>query len=215
MGLFSSLTGTGRSSPDDAVNIASPEFKANPFPFYARLRAEAPVHRVSLPDKRTAWLVARYDDVVAVLKDERFAKDRHNALTPEQRAKEPWVPAFARPLSRKVPGAEDLHVGGYILRGRAQSRQRRRANHRHGRQLEDLGRVVSAGAAGAEDRDQRNSKRQRRWRCLAEAQVSGRSQRPKAVPPRGHPRSWYCFRCRSLRPHSIGRRRRRASVRRA
>ena len=35
MSLFPWLTGTGRLSPNDAVNIASPEFKANPYPFYA------------------------------------------------------------------------------------------------------------------------------------------------------------------------------------
>ena len=68
------------------VNIASPAHKADPYPFYARLRAEAPVHRVTLPDRQTAWLVTRYDDVAAVLKDERFAKDKSNALTPEQAA---------------------------------------------------------------------------------------------------------------------------------
>ena len=32
------------------VNIASSEFKANPFPFYARLRSEAPVYRTKLLD---------------------------------------------------------------------------------------------------------------------------------------------------------------------
>jgi len=85
-----------------AVNIASPEFKANPHPFYARLRAEAPVYRTVLPDKRTAWLVARYDDVVAVLKDERFVKDRRNAMTPEQLAKVPWVPGMFKPLERNM-----------------------------------------------------------------------------------------------------------------
>jgi hypothetical protein len=42
-------------SPD----LASPRFKADPYPFYARLRAEAPVWRTTLPDKRTAWLVTR------------------------------------------------------------------------------------------------------------------------------------------------------------
>ena len=45
--------------PFATVNIASPEFKANPFPFYARLRSEAPVYRTKLPDKRNACLVTR------------------------------------------------------------------------------------------------------------------------------------------------------------
>jgi cytochrome P450 PksS len=84
------------------VNIASAEHKANPFPFYAQLRAEAPVFQVTLPDKQTAWLVTRYDDVAAVLKDERFAKDRFNALTKEQLAKQPWMPGIFKPLARNM-----------------------------------------------------------------------------------------------------------------
>jgi cytochrome P450 PksS len=83
-------------------NIAGPEHKANPFPFYARLRAEAPVYRVPLPHRQSAWLVTRYDDVVAVLKDERFAKDRLNALTKEQLARQPWMPSFFQPLMRNM-----------------------------------------------------------------------------------------------------------------
>jgi cytochrome P450 PksS len=50
------------------VAIATAEFKADPFPFYARLRAEAPVYRALLPDKTYAWLVTRYDDVALVLR---------------------------------------------------------------------------------------------------------------------------------------------------
>lgn len=102
MGLFSLLTAKGRSSPPEAVNIASPEFKANPFPFYARLRAEAPVYRSTLPTREPAWLVTRYDDVVAVLKDERFAKDRANALTPAQLARQPWFRSIFKSLQRHL-----------------------------------------------------------------------------------------------------------------
>jgi cytochrome P450 len=58
------------------VNIASPQFKATQYPFYARLRAEAPVARVALPDKRVAWLVTRYDDVLARCAfDQRYPQD--------------------------------------------------------------------------------------------------------------------------------------------
>lgn len=56
------------------TDLARPEFKANPYPFYARLRAEAPVCSTRLLNQPT-WLVSRYDDVVMVLKDERFTKD--------------------------------------------------------------------------------------------------------------------------------------------
>ena len=37
-----------------------------------------------------------------MLKDERFAKDKLNALDPEQPAKAPWVPGFLKPLKRNM-----------------------------------------------------------------------------------------------------------------
>ena len=81
-------------------NLASPEFKANPYPFYARLRAEAPIFRTTLPSREPAWLVTRYDDAVALLKDDRLAKDRRNAIAPGSKA--PWVPAMLRPLAQNM-----------------------------------------------------------------------------------------------------------------
>ncbi len=86
----------------EKVDISSPAFKADPYPFYAKLRDLAPVHPVTLGDKRTVWLVTRYDDVLTVLKDERFAKDKRSVLTPEQMAKEPWIPGFVKPLERNM-----------------------------------------------------------------------------------------------------------------
>ena len=83
-------------------NIASPEFKADPYPFYARLRAESPVFQVELPTRQPAWLITRYDDVAALLKDERFVKDKGNALSPEQAGKQPWVPGLFKPLARNM-----------------------------------------------------------------------------------------------------------------
>jgi cytochrome P450 len=84
------------------VDLFSPEFKANPYPHYARLRSEAPIYRVALPDGRGMWLVTRYADVAAVLKDERFVKDWRNALTPEQLAQVPPVPEVMKPLARNM-----------------------------------------------------------------------------------------------------------------
>lgn len=85
-----------------SVDITDAAFKANPFPFYAQLRAEAPIFAVKLPTKQRAWLVTRYDDVLSVLKDERFAKDRRNAMSPEQLKKEPWIPPMFKPLERNM-----------------------------------------------------------------------------------------------------------------
>ena len=55
-------------------DLAGPEFKANPHPFYARLRAEAPVHHTTYFGYRLCF-ITRYDDVVLALKDERLSKD--------------------------------------------------------------------------------------------------------------------------------------------
>lgn len=89
---------------DLQVNIVSAEFKANPFPLLARLRAQEPVFRTHLPDKaRTpVWLITRYEDVFALLKDERFPKNRRSALTPEQIRRLPWAPPMFRPLERNM-----------------------------------------------------------------------------------------------------------------
>jgi cytochrome P450 len=61
------------------VDLTTPQFKADPYPVYARLRAEAPVCRVRIGRRQFAWLITRYDDVLAALKDERLVKDRRNA----------------------------------------------------------------------------------------------------------------------------------------
>ncbi len=77
-------------------------FKADPYPTYARWRAESPVFCTTMVDKQRAWVVSRYDDVVTVLKDERFAKDKSRALTPEQLSRLPWMPKVVEPLERNM-----------------------------------------------------------------------------------------------------------------
>ena len=86
------------------VDVTDAKFKANPFPFYAQLRAEAPVFPVivPMPTKQRAWLVTRYDDVLDVLKDARFVKNPRNAMSPEQLKKMPWVPPMAKPLEQNM-----------------------------------------------------------------------------------------------------------------
>jgi cytochrome P450 len=84
------------------VDLFDPAFKADPYPTYARLRSSAPVHRASLPDGRGVWLITRYEDVLAVLKDRRFVKDWRTALTPEQLAGIPPIPEVMKPLSRNM-----------------------------------------------------------------------------------------------------------------
>jgi cytochrome P450 len=68
------------------IDMLDPAFKADPYPTYARLRAESPVHPVRLPDGRRAWLVSRYDDAMAALKDPRLVRSWRKVMSPEQLA---------------------------------------------------------------------------------------------------------------------------------
>jgi cytochrome P450 len=52
-------------------NPMDPEFVADPYPTYQRLRSEDPVHHSPLG----FWVLTRYEDVVANLRDPRFAKE--------------------------------------------------------------------------------------------------------------------------------------------
>ena len=89
-----------RSAPLDElanVDITSAGFKADPFTFYARLRADAPVFAVGLRLGRKvqrAWLVTRYDDVSSLLKnDAEFVKNPRNVKS-----------------RRRVPGPPKTHA---------------------------------------------------------------------------------------------------------
>src|SRR3990172_11841135 len=54
----------------------APEAHATPYPLYQQLRESDPIHWSELLD---GWILTRYDDVVAVLKDPRFSADRRRA----------------------------------------------------------------------------------------------------------------------------------------
>lgn len=95
------------SIPYEDIQIASPAFKRDPFPIYAHLRETKPVCAVKLPSGERAWLLTRYDDVAALLKDNRFAKDRANAQTQVQLAKQRRVPGIFAPLMRNMLDRDD------------------------------------------------------------------------------------------------------------
>ena len=61
-------------------DLFSPRFKADPFPTFTRMRQVAPLHAHKAPDGSTIWYITRYEDVTAVLRDDRnFCKDPRNA----------------------------------------------------------------------------------------------------------------------------------------
>jgi len=76
--LNTDLTSPGKTKKSGAVrtfnfNPLLPEFKANPYPTYHRLRAEDPIHPSFFLG---VWVLTRYADVKAVLRDPRFCSDQ-------------------------------------------------------------------------------------------------------------------------------------------
>jgi cytochrome P450 PksS len=80
------------------LDLVSQAFKANPYPTYARLRADAPVAFTRLPDGRQAWLISRYADVMTALKDPHLAKDRRKMATQHRMQFERFVEPMFKSL---------------------------------------------------------------------------------------------------------------------
>src|SRR5438046_9944191 len=64
------------ASHQELFNPLLPEFHADPYPFYHRLRSSAPVYQAPTG----LWVLTRYDDVVMVLRDGRFGRDGFEQL---------------------------------------------------------------------------------------------------------------------------------------
>ncbi len=71
----------------------APDFLADPYPFYRRLREEDPVH---WSPRLKAWVLTRYDDVKSVLLDREISSDR------------------MRPFFATLPGPEAERIGDVI-----------------------------------------------------------------------------------------------------
>lgn len=81
-------------------DFSSPAARANPQAVYALMREEDPVHRTVGPQTGNAvWILTRYDDCVAMLKDPRVGKDVYRNLPREEAQRwradpesdDPWV----------------------------------------------------------------------------------------------------------------------------
>jgi cytochrome P450 len=71
--MESRMTATvaAEAAPKIEFNPLSPDFIRDPYPFYHRLRAAAPVFKTAFGP----YLATRYEDVATVLRDKRFGKD--------------------------------------------------------------------------------------------------------------------------------------------
>ncbi len=93
--------------PFEPLPVGTAAFHADPWPAYARLRAERPLCRVRLPSGEEAVLATRHADVAALLKDARLAKDPANARTPATLTRTRRPPRMLRPLTRNLLALDD------------------------------------------------------------------------------------------------------------
>jgi cytochrome P450 len=90
------------------LDITSANFKANPWPACAHLRAEQPVVRVPVrvhASMDEAYLITRYEDAAAVLRDERFVKDVRSARDARHLGLS-WMPRALKPLAHTMLDAD-------------------------------------------------------------------------------------------------------------
>ena len=70
----------------------------DPYPLFARVRADGPVHEVTLADGHRAWLIVRHEEAKAALSHAGLSKDMHAALARDGAVVAEGLPgpAFAR-----------------------------------------------------------------------------------------------------------------------
>jgi cytochrome P450 len=94
--------GSAPMTPSDADNLSlaalqDPTLRANPYPFYERLRSHDPVHWDAAAGMDGGWVLTQHADVMAVLRDPRVSAER---LEPPQDAG--WLPAEYREAAGQV-----------------------------------------------------------------------------------------------------------------
>lgn len=81
----------------EAPELFTWEFATDPYPAYAWLRENAPVHRTRLPSGVEAWLVTRYADAKQTLADNRLSKNPAHHDEPAHAKGKTGIPGSARP----------------------------------------------------------------------------------------------------------------------
>src|SRR5687767_13175690 len=84
------------------INLKAPEFRADPYPTYVRLRQESPVVVIKHPIFGKAYYLTRYDDVVSSFTDPRLANDRRNAVGGNDPLDRWWVPKLFRIFQKNM-----------------------------------------------------------------------------------------------------------------
>jgi len=86
-------------SDEILFNPLLPEFHADPYPFYKRLREKEPVHQSPMG----FWVLTRYEDCVAVLRDARFGREEFQQMLSSVYGDDTEKPALPRSMLFRDP----------------------------------------------------------------------------------------------------------------
>jgi len=88
-------------------DLQAPGFRADPYPYYARMRREAPVFKTTFASmsRSTAWVVTRYDDIVGALKHPALSSDMMQLRSQGQGAR--WIPRAFKILAKTMVTMDD------------------------------------------------------------------------------------------------------------
>lgn len=80
------------------IDLLSPQFVADPYPFYDRLRAARPI---LFDPEWNLWFFSAYEDIVSLLRDRRLGRDLDEAPKPDPQTPFGWL--HANSLMEKEP----------------------------------------------------------------------------------------------------------------
>jgi cytochrome P450 len=89
------------------LSLSSSAFVADPYPTYARLRHHEPVAIVQQPLTGTSYMLTRYDDVVAALKDPRLSTDARRVPNAMSWMDSPLLPGVFRAMRSGMLQVDD------------------------------------------------------------------------------------------------------------
>lgn len=96
------MKGSLKSVVPAPYDLFSPDFKRDPFPTFAHMRQHNPIYRHVAPNGIAMWYITRYEDVAAVLKDERFVKSIFNALPASRWDQAPHTNSLLQLINRNM-----------------------------------------------------------------------------------------------------------------
>ena len=101
------LANVGNGTSAQPVKLYKDDFVQQTHVHFARLRQEQPVAKAKMTRWQTVYLINRYEDAVAALKDERIVKNPKTVNANGRGDGMPWMPKAFEPLMHNMLNMDD------------------------------------------------------------------------------------------------------------